>query len=411
METPSPTICKKTSRRNHTKSRSGCSDCKRRRVKCDEAWPACSHCARRKVSCSLTRAKPLSLEGSPSSDLSHSPNRRHVRSVFEAILMANYSPKSDYGDAVMPYDTPKFELSRLSDTNFSSLSNSRDQELMHHFCTLTVHSMSTRSDVLHIWRTVIPQSCYENDFVLHGILALSAAHKAYLLSGNRQLYLNLSDYHFNIGSETFRSQLSDEDERKRNQKPLFLFGGVVIIHILTSTLRTHNSETDAIENLVRLARAIKGFRVIIFSCLSWRAMTDLAALDSGSRPFTSKELAFQTKDVPPGPENFYEKATLGLKDIVNTLAACGVFSEVGMVLRWLYFLDADILSDIETLQPPALLLVAYFAVILASMEKTVWYLNGWGDAIIRQVDQLLEEDSKERSMFAWAKQQISRRIP
>ncbi|KAH0439720.1 C6 zinc finger domain-containing protein [Colletotrichum camelliae] len=349
--------------------------------------------------------------------------------------MANFSPKSDYGDAVMPYDTPKFDLSRLSDPNFSSLSNSQDQELMHHFCTLTVHSMSTRSDVLHIWRTVIPQSCYENEFGLHGILALSAAHKAYLLSGNRQLYLNLSDYHFNIGSETFRSQLSDEDERKRNQKPLFLFGGVVIIHILTSTLRTHNAETDAIENLVRLARAIKGFRVIMFSCLSWRAMTDLAALDSGSRPFTSKELgemelsirntnlphdilealedlqAFQTRDVSPGPENSYEKATLGLRDIVRTLAACGVFSEVGMVLRWLYFLDVGILSDIETLQPPALLLVAYFAVILASMEKTVWYLNGWGEAIIRQVDQLLEEDSKERSMFAWAKQQISRRTP
>ncbi|KAF0331124.1 C6 zinc finger domain-containing protein [Colletotrichum asianum] len=344
--------------------------------------------------------------------------------------MANRSPKSDYGDAMMSYDTPKFDLSRLSDPSFSSLSNSRDQELMHHFCTLTVRSMATRPDVLHIWRTVIPQSCYENDFVLHGILALSAAHKAYLLSGNRQLYLNLSDHHFNIGSETFRSQLSDEDERKKNQKPLFLFGGVVIIHILTSTLRTHNSETEAIENLVRLARAIKGFRVIIFSCLSWSAMTDLAALDSGSRPFTSKELgemelsirntnlpcdildalgdlqAFQTKDTPPGPESPYEKATLGLRDIVKTLAACGVFSEAGIVLRWLYFLDAEILADIETLQPTALLLVAHFAVIVASMEKTVWYLNGWGEAIIRQVDQLLEEDSKERSMFAWAKQQM-----
>ncbi|KAF4430823.1 hypothetical protein CGGC5_v009976 [Colletotrichum fructicola Nara gc5] len=164
-------------------------------------------------------------------------------------------------------------------------------------------------------------------------------------------------------------------------------------------------------------------------------MTDLAALDSGSRPFTSKELgemdlsirntnlpfdiletledlqAFQTKNAPPGLDSPYEKATLGLRDIAKTLAACGVFSEAGIVLRWLYFLDADILTDIETLQPPALLLVAYFAVILSSMEKTVWYLNGWGEAIIRQVDQLLEEDSKERSMFAWAKQQIPHKLP
>ncbi|EGX95235.1 C6 finger domain protein, putative [Cordyceps militaris CM01] len=36
----------KTWRRSHYKSRSGCAECKRRRIKCDEVRPACGHCVK-----------------------------------------------------------------------------------------------------------------------------------------------------------------------------------------------------------------------------------------------------------------------------------------------------------------------------------------------------------------------------
>ncbi|KAI1116094.1 hypothetical protein F5Y14DRAFT_86022 [Nemania sp. NC0429] len=40
-----------SSRRFHTKSRNGCGQCKKRRVKCDMTTPICSHCKRRREEC------------------------------------------------------------------------------------------------------------------------------------------------------------------------------------------------------------------------------------------------------------------------------------------------------------------------------------------------------------------------
>lgn len=41
----------RTSRRKHKNSKNGCSNCKKRRVKCSEELPSCANCVRRKVKC------------------------------------------------------------------------------------------------------------------------------------------------------------------------------------------------------------------------------------------------------------------------------------------------------------------------------------------------------------------------
>lgn len=47
---------KPLSRRGHFKSRLGCFNCKRRRVKCNELRPSCTPCARLKLGCSYPTA-------------------------------------------------------------------------------------------------------------------------------------------------------------------------------------------------------------------------------------------------------------------------------------------------------------------------------------------------------------------
>lgn len=57
-KTSSPTTSSGTSppkqrleRRGHTKSRRGCFNCKRRRIKCQETRPACGHCVKTGLKC------------------------------------------------------------------------------------------------------------------------------------------------------------------------------------------------------------------------------------------------------------------------------------------------------------------------------------------------------------------------
>ncbi|KAI1760593.1 hypothetical protein GGR53DRAFT_523004 [Hypoxylon sp. FL1150] len=52
------------SRQAHTKTRNGCGQCKRRRVRCNLEGPVCSHCRRRKETCDYSRGSPLSLPSS-----------------------------------------------------------------------------------------------------------------------------------------------------------------------------------------------------------------------------------------------------------------------------------------------------------------------------------------------------------
>ena len=51
------------SRRGHFKSRLGCFNCKRRRVKCNELRPSCSPCRRLGLSCVYPTAAPVSSSG------------------------------------------------------------------------------------------------------------------------------------------------------------------------------------------------------------------------------------------------------------------------------------------------------------------------------------------------------------
>lgn len=54
-------------RKGHTKSRRGCFNCKRRKVKCPETLPECANCVRFGLPCEYPDARPRALQLAPSS--------------------------------------------------------------------------------------------------------------------------------------------------------------------------------------------------------------------------------------------------------------------------------------------------------------------------------------------------------
>jgi hypothetical protein len=56
----------------------------------------------------------------------------------------------------------------------------RRLELMHHYSLVTVNTLSIRPEMQHVWRITIPEIGYSFPFVMQGILAVAAVHKAYL---------------------------------------------------------------------------------------------------------------------------------------------------------------------------------------------------------------------------------------
>ncbi|KAM5364340.1 hypothetical protein ACJZ2D_011537 [Fusarium nematophilum] len=87
-------------RRGHTKSRNGCLNCKRRRVKCPETFPECDHCKRLGLSCAYPSKG--GLMASPSKALRSTATQFTMEDLrlFQHFIFHAYPPLPIYGETV-----------------------------------------------------------------------------------------------------------------------------------------------------------------------------------------------------------------------------------------------------------------------------------------------------------------------
>ncbi|PKX90772.1 uncharacterized protein P174DRAFT_462939 [Aspergillus novofumigatus IBT 16806] len=128
-------------RRSHTKSRKGCTNCKKRHVKCDEALPSCGLCEKRQLEC-IYPSSASEVDSQPAST---------PREIIDI------TPKE------WPLSTRMLEM-----------------RLMHHYLTKTYHTLHQgKIDATH-FQTVIPEMATSHPFLLDSLLALTALHLAFL---------------------------------------------------------------------------------------------------------------------------------------------------------------------------------------------------------------------------------------
>lgn len=169
----------------------------------------------------------------------------------------------------------------------------RDCELMHHYCNFTADTMSIRRDTAHVWKVIIPQQGYTYPWVMHGVLALSAAHKAYLMPENRRIYLPLADYHQTLGSQGYRSTLQNRQQETDRWMPIFSFASVVTLHMLALPSRMEDGRLqDPIENLVGLSKLTRGVRSTLRPILSGVVRTEFAPMIYGVWPYNFSTTSF-----------------------------------------------------------------------------------------------------------------------
>ncbi|KAK7418799.1 hypothetical protein QQZ08_011122 [Neonectria magnoliae] len=121
---------------------------------------------------------------------------------------------------------------------------SKDFELMHHYCTVTADTLSIRREMRHIRRVVIPQEGYQHLFVMHGLLAIAATHKAYLVPNSTKKISGP------VG-------LSPD----QNRGALFCFASAVVLFMFTLLTRSATGRLEnSMTNLLELIGLLKGIR-------------------------------------------------------------------------------------------------------------------------------------------------------
>ena len=102
----------------------------------------------------------------------------------------------------------------------------------------------------------------------------------------------------------------------------------------------------------------------------------------------------------------YVDAISGLELVAVNISHAGVTIEVGTVLLWAYFLPESVERDIRQLKPHALAILSYYAVFLAALDDSFWYLRGRGKELLKDIDDRLQGQANLRELLEWPKMHV-----
>ena len=109
----------------------------------------------------------------------------------------------------------------------------------------------------------------------------------------------------------------------------------------------------------------------------------------------------------------YSTATGLLERAVYMIAHGGLYQEMAMAMYWPSAISGSILADIQSLRPRALILLAYFSVVLRLFERQFWFLRGWSRRLCIMAQESINSDHEPiLEMLQWpCKQVLGRSYP
>lgn len=95
------------------------------------------------------------------------------------------------------------------------------------------------------------------------------------------------------------------------------------------------------------------------------------------------------------------EAVSEFESTTSRMAHHGPDIEVGAVIMWAYCIPPTVLHDIRQHKPHALLLLAYFSVLLSTTDRRYWFIQGWAKQILDDVDRRLRSKERFLPLLEW----------
>lgn len=352
------------SRRYHTKTRNACGQCKKRRVRCDCTGPICCNCRRRGEACdfALRSSPPLSPSSSSSDDQSY----RSGEIVF----------------SLSPIPQP-------SSPDLETL------ELLHHYETATALTSMIEDDPImeKAWQYDLPLAAQSHEFLMHGILGLSALHKAHYYPVARLNYYSIALRHQTKASETFRLAV----DRISISNSTAVFGVTFVFaifqfkHCTSMGLPSPNEGIDTICDAISTLRGIVAlafqhntlFKGTCFGAIPRRVWRMKPKLDENVRQELDVLHAMNlSSDTLPEEKLTCTGAIQQLRDWCTMVRPYPV--NWNMVLGWPAMVSAEFIVLLRQRHPMALVIFAHWCVPVHRL-KNRWFIEGWAENTVRLI--------------------------
>jgi len=359
------------SRRKHFKSRNGCIQCKKRKIKCDEngAVP-CAQCVKSRHACSFAPPPPV------------------VDSNFSAGALL-------------------------------------DLKLLHNFTTKTSQTLSGSPEVHVCFSTDVVELAMQNEYLLHCILALSAFHivsqqenressQPQIEGHSREVYLQAAYKHHESALKGYRHSLSTVSPASCHG----IFGCAILLFITTfarppETTLSLGQQQQSTHSDIWLGFHLSEWVILIKGLPSIVAYNDFrAALTKGplaplmnarNRDPTDANLSPQRETVSSRLHHLSEGIRFYSSDERNIqicLSAIETLHQVvtelnhsndhALAFIWPIRVTPDYLALLEAKVPEALLVFAYYCAILYITSST-WWTKGWPRPILDSVRETIDK--------------------
>ncbi|KAI2617468.1 hypothetical protein GGR54DRAFT_208201 [Hypoxylon sp. NC1633] len=367
-------------KRPHKKSRAGCQQCKRRKVKCDEARPRCKNCRLRKEDCKYPKPPSTSLVTRPKTD-----------SVTSSL---GTSPRADheYDDGTFVVAEPLFRPREMTDE--------LDMKMLWFYTTQGFHSFSIQSGrssiVDHVLQVKVVEHAFQSPFLMDCLMATSSME---LQAMNQKIPFQRAVSYRARAFEGYRSAIERAEPR---DFPALLACSLLMIAASSEMFRDTESKRLYIIDWMLVWRGI-GLIVEIVSppvleesgmaVLFYRPPVDLER----AATYIPNNLLFMVASIKAGDtdeeykEVYYDMLKY-LGSLYQELREHGFNAILDLrIITFFTFVPKPFVPLAQEHRPRALIMLAHH-LCFVKMTANVWWMAGIADREIKQICREVDEE-------------------
>lgn len=302
-------------------------------------------------------------------------------------------------------------MGRLGEHDEAVLSGSlnlTDLELMMQWCNSTYQVLARNESTGYVWKCLVPEEAVSHPFLMHGILALSALHRARTRDDHRRpMYSGLAVAHQNQALALFRELLGDINDS--NAKAMFSFASVVVLYTFAFPHEPNPSNPFVcIDDLLQIIILIRGVQQVINTAsLSLRESNFKALVRAGDyEPVLSDDARLALEELLEANNTcgaqdethdteVYEDTIEKLTEAIGLLNVDHNITTIG---RWAIRLRPRYVDMVRDHVPLALVILTYYCVILDSLRHH-WCHDDWSIRVSRAIWMVL--DDTWRPLVRW----------
>ncbi|RAL14677.1 Zn(II)2Cys6 transcription factor [Aspergillus homomorphus CBS 101889] len=385
------------SRRSHNKSRLGCQNCKRRRVKCDEKKPACTPCSRHSIDCDFTH--PPAVSSVPRATTRQYRFRRskyQAETQTESSTTSRSDSEARYSASVSTGTQCDLAVSQPpGGVSFADL------KLYHHFMTTACKTLADeKADTNRVWSDHVARWGISFPSILHLILSLSALHLASENPDSRAEYIAQADDHFTFGVRSVTGVLALLDSE--NCQLIYMSAALICLAYFGRGPRTGEflvfSHTGQSEWLV-LLRGVRSILIThhqrIFTGVLTPVPDDSIKSVSPAMQTELDQHLSQILDVRSwiklqvGETAVWAIYDAAIEDLMTIFKETYEFRSAGkdginlmhLAIGWVYRVKDKMIALLEARDPYALVVYAHWSIILQYMQSS-WLMRGWDEHVV-----------------------------